>query len=169
MATPPRYRRRWEEDNMDTSASSWPRSFTTPWLTRSTKFLPILESLQLMWQERRQAIQQTDFLEHKEERRIYINHNMMEDALKSIIIDTVDEVYISKLWNKYTSYLGITARDLLDHLLDWYGKITTADVEECKKQMNEPIDAMQPIHIYFKSINNTVEYAANGNVTFTTE
>ena len=40
----------------------------------------------------------------------------MGDALKSIIIDTVDEVYIGELWNKYTGYLGITARDLLDRL-----------------------------------------------------
>ena len=71
----------------------------------------------------------------------------MEDALKSIIVDAVDEVYIGGLRNKYTGYLGITARDLLDHLLDRYGKITPADVEECKKQMNEPIDATQPINI----------------------
>ena len=63
-------------------------------------------------------IRQTNFLVHKEERRIYEKHQTMEDALKSIIIDAVDEVYISKLRNKYTSYLGITAHDLLDHMLD---------------------------------------------------
>ena len=80
------------------------------------------------------AIRQTDFFEHKEERRIYYNHHTMEDALKSIIIDAVDKVYIGKLWNKYTGYLGITARDLLYHLLDRYGKITPADVKECKNR-----------------------------------
>ena len=32
---------------------------------------------------------------------------MMEYALKSIIVATVDEVYIGKLRNKYTGYLGI--------------------------------------------------------------
>ena len=53
---------------------------------------------------------------------------MMEDALKSIIIDAVDEVYIGELLNKYTGYLGITTRDFLNHLLDRYGKITLADV-----------------------------------------
>ena len=93
----------------------------------------------------------------------------MENALKSIIIDAVDEVYIGKLRNKYTAYLGITARDLLDHLIDRYGKITPAYVEECKKEMIKPIDAMQPIDIYFKRINETVQYAADGNVAFTTE
>ena len=54
----------------------------------------------------------------------------MEDALKSLIIDAVDDVYIGELHNKYTGYLGIIARDLLDHLLNRYGKITPADVEE---------------------------------------
>ena len=80
------------------------------------------------------AIRKTDFLVHKEERRIYENHQTMEDALKSIIIDAVDEVYISKLRNKYTGYLGITARDLLDNLLDHYGNITPVDVEKCKNR-----------------------------------
>ena len=35
------------------------------------------------------SIRQTEFLVHKEERRIYDNHQTMEDALKSIIIDAV--------------------------------------------------------------------------------
>ena len=55
---------------------------------------------------------QTSFLIHKEERRIFENHQTMEDALKSLIIDSVDDVYISKLRNKYTGYLGITAHNL---------------------------------------------------------
>ena len=57
----------------------------------------------------------------------------MEDALKSIIIDAVDEVYIGKLRNKYTGYLGITARDLLDHLLNRYGKFTPRTSRNIKK------------------------------------
>ena len=83
------------------------------------------------------AIRKNDFLVHKEERRIYDNHQTMKDALKSIIINAVDEVYIGKLRNKHTGYLGITARDLLDHLLDRYGKITPADVKECKNEMRK--------------------------------
>ena len=114
-------------------------------------------------------IRQKNFLVHKEERRILYNRQTMEDALKSIIINAVDEVYIGELRNKYTGYLGITARDLLDHLLDRYGKITPADVEECKKQTNKPINATQAIDIDFKRINNTVQYAANGNVAFKME
>ena len=114
-------------------------------------------------------IRQTNFLVHKEERRIFDNHQTMEDTLKSIIIDAVHKVYIGKLHNKYTGYLGITVRNLLDHLLNRCGKITPADVEECKKQMNDPIDATQPIDIYFKCIDDTVQYTTDGNVAFTME
>ena len=58
----------------------------------------------------------------------------MKDALKSIIIDAVDEVYNGELRNKFTGYFRITALYLLDHLLNCYEKITPTDVEECKKR-----------------------------------
>ena len=35
--------------------------------------------------------------------------------------------------------------------------------------MNKMIDATQRIDIYFKRIDDTVKYAADGNVAFTTE
>jgi hypothetical protein len=42
----------------------------------------------------------------------------MDDALKVQVIDTIHDTYICKMCNKYTGYLGINTRDLLDHLLD---------------------------------------------------
>ena len=42
----------------------------------------------------------------------------MDNALKAQVIDTVESTYLSKMRNKYTGYLGILTRDLLDHLLD---------------------------------------------------
>jgi hypothetical protein len=40
----------------------------------------------------------------------------------------LEDIYLCKLRNKYTGYLGVTARNLIDHLLDRYGKITPADI-----------------------------------------
>ena len=95
--------------------------------------------------------------QHKEQRRIYTNHTDMDDALKGQIIDTVHETYLCEMRNKYTGYLGISTRDLLDHLLDRYGKITAADIEACKQRMNEPLDATQPIDVYFQKIDDCVQ------------
>jgi hypothetical protein len=82
-------------------------------------------------------------IDHKEARRIFDNHTNMEDALKAQVIDTIDDRYICEIRNKYTGYLGISTCDLLDHLLDRYGKITATDLEANKKQMNEPLDSTQ--------------------------
>ena len=104
---------------------------------------------------------------HKEQRRIYENHQNMEDALKTQVIDTVNDTYLCELRNKYTGYMGVSTRDLFDHLLDRYGKITPANIEECKKRMNEALDSTQPIDIYFQKIDECIQYAADGHVAFT--
>jgi hypothetical protein len=113
------------------------------------------------------AIIEENRISYASERKIYDNHTNMDDALKSQIIDAVNDVYLSEVRNKYTGYLGVTTRDLIDHLLDRYGKITASDIEECKKRMNEPIDATQPIDVYFQRIDDCVQYAADGHVAYT--
>ena len=88
-------------------------------------------------------------LQHTEERHVYDNHVNMDDALKSQVINAIHKTYICEMRNKYTGYLGVTTRDLLDHLLDWYGKITPANIETCKCRMIEPINSTQPIKLFF--------------------
>jgi hypothetical protein len=107
--------------------------------------------------------------EHKEHRRIFDNASSMDDALKAQVIDTVDSPYLSELRNKYTGYLGISTRDLLDHLLDRYGKITSADITKCRQRMEEPLDTTEPIDVYFQKIDDCVQYAADGRVAFTAD
>jgi hypothetical protein len=71
-------------------------------------------------------------LQHKEARHIFDNNQSMDDALKAQIIDTINSTFLCELRNKYTGYLGISTRDLIDHLLDRYGKITPANIAACK-------------------------------------
>ena len=56
--------------------------------------------------------------QHAEEHQIFTNHVNMDDALKTQLLDAVYEPYVSKLHNLYTGYMGVTTRDLLDHLMD---------------------------------------------------
>jgi hypothetical protein len=115
------------------------------------------------------AMQETQQIQHKEEGRIYEKHQNMNDALKSQVIDTINDTYLCELRNKYTGYLGVSIRYLFDHLLNRYGKITPADIESCKRHMNDPIDSTQPINIYFQKVNNCVQYAADRQVGFTSD
>ena len=93
----------------------------------------------------------------------------MDDALKGQIIDIIEDTYLCELCNKCTGYLGVTTRDLLDHLIDGYGKITTADFEANKSRLNELIDMTQTIDVFFKQINGCIQYADDGEVPFTPE
>jgi hypothetical protein len=115
-----------------------------------------------------QAIRERNSITYKEARRIYDNNANMDSALKTQIIDAIKDTYLCELRNKYTGYLGVTAQDLIDHLLDRYGKITPADIAACKQCINEPIDASQAIDVYFQTIDDCIQYADDGQVAFTT-
>ena len=60
--------------------------------------------------------------------------------------------------------MGVTARQMCKHLLDRYGRISEADLEENLKRMMEAYDASQPIDIFFKRIDDCVRYAHDGGV-----
>jgi hypothetical protein len=76
---------------------------------------------------------------------------------KAQVINTVQDTYLSEMRNKYTGYLGVTTRDLLDHLLGRYGKITPANIKDCKRRMNAPIHSTQPIDIFFQRVDECIQ------------
>jgi hypothetical protein len=116
-----------------------------------------------------QAIRERNNITYEEARQIYDNNANMDAALKTQLIDAIKDTNLCELRNKYTGYLGVTARDLIDHLLDRCGKITPADIAACKQRINEPIDASQPIDVYFQKIDDCIQYADDGQVAFTTD
>eukprot|EP00957_Ditylum_brightwellii_P159697 12155123-Ditylum_brightwellii.AAC.1 len=52
-----------------------------------------------------------------------------------------------QLRHKYSAYLGVTPRDVLDHLMDQYGQIKSADLVENGMNYNNPMDISQPIDV----------------------
>ena len=63
--------------------------------------------------------------------------------------------------------MGVTTRDLLDHLMDRYGNITAADLKENEARINEALDNFCPIDVFFQRIDDAVQYANDGKHTFT--
>jgi hypothetical protein len=55
------------------------------------------------------AIRERNTSTYKEPRQIYDNNVNMDSALKTQIIDAIEDTYLCKLRNKYTGYLGVTA------------------------------------------------------------
>ena len=86
----------------------------------------------------------------------------MDDALKTQLLDAVENPYVSELHNRYTGYMGVTTRDLLDHLMDRYGNITAVDLKANEARINKALDNPRPIDIFFQRINDSVQYANDG-------
>lgn len=102
----------------------------------------------------------------KERKRLYHNYLNMDTALKNQITKAIDDVYLDELNNPYTGYMQLTAKNILDWLLQRYGKISAADLQDNKTRFNEPIDTSQPVSVYFKKMDEAVQFASDGNTPF---
>eukprot|EP00957_Ditylum_brightwellii_P163033 12414736-Ditylum_brightwellii.AAC.1 len=93
----------------------------------------------------------------------------MDDVLKKQVQEAVDDVYTHQLRHKYSVYLSITTRDVLDHLMDRYGQIKPADLVANGVSYNKLMDISLPIDAYFARIDDCIQYASNGNTPYTAE
>eukprot|EP00957_Ditylum_brightwellii_P130907 9985820-Ditylum_brightwellii.AAC.1 len=91
----------------------------------------------------------------------------MDDVMKKQIQDAVEDVFIRQLRHKYSTYLGVTSRNVLDHLMDQYGQIKPADLVENGLNYNNPIDISQPIDAYFARIDDCIQYVSDGKTPYT--
>ena len=99
--------------------------------------------------------------------RIFQKYNNVDLALKSLLINALDEVYIQSLRNKYTGYASSTTKAIISYLYDNYAKITDSDLQENDKKLRAPYDPSQPIETFFARIEECREYAAAGNTPYT--
>lgn len=112
--------------------------------------------------ERELAIRQ-----YKTNKNVFDNHVTVEETIKNMIVTAVHEAYLGELQDEYTEYLGVSTRDMLDHLLDRYGKITPSNVINNDEKMKQPMDVSQPISMYFKRINDCITYATDAETPYT--
>jgi hypothetical protein len=61
-------------------------------------------------------------------------------------------------------YANISARDMLDHLFETYGNITSVDLEINFEHMRRPWDPQQPVETLFKQIQDCANYSEAGGV-----
>ena len=72
--------------------------------------------------------------------RQFDEYNVVMQALRKQIVDTVEEKFIMSLRNKYTRYSSVHPKDLLAYLFETYGKITPEDVITNEKKLIEDWD-----------------------------
>eukprot|EP00957_Ditylum_brightwellii_P193361 14722944-Ditylum_brightwellii.AAC.1 len=123
--------------------------------TRTT--LPSNASLQVRYNEDSR---------YRKELDTYENHIAMDDVMKKQFQDAVEDVYIQQLRHKFSAYLGVTARDVLDHLMDWYKQIKPANLVANGENYNKPMDISQPIDAYFAQIDDCIQYTLDGKTPY---
>ena len=96
----------------------------------------------------------------------YIN---VEQALKTQLVASVDEVFIQSLRNKYVGYSNHTTKDILAYLYTSYAKITPSSLQANDKTMRDPLDPAQPLEVFFTRIEECQEFASAGNTPYTPE
>jgi hypothetical protein len=73
-------------------------------------------------------------------------------------------MYPEILNDNMVGYANISARDMLDHLLETYGNITAVDLEVNFEHMRRPWDPHQPVESLFKQIQDCADYSEAGGV-----
>ena len=118
-------------------------------------------------QVRYTQVQRDDIVrQHKEAMRIANNCINVDLALKAQLCEAVQDIYLEEKHNRYTGYLNVSTKELMDHLLKRYGKITDGDLQINKEKMNEPLDPSIPIDMYFKRLDDCMQYAADADMPF---
>ena len=104
---------------------------------------------------------------HTEARCIHDNHHNTDAALKKIVINKLNNKYVFALHNVFTGCMGSFRKDIMNHLMARYMRITAADIEIKKKSLQQPLDTSQPISMLYKAINDIVHYTIEANILFT--
>ena len=115
------------------------------------------------------AHRETVIREHKEQRRLYDTITNVDLALKKLVLAAVDDVYLNEKKHRYTGYFQVSTQDLLTHLMQRYGKITPLAIKQNKTLMEEPLDTSQPIHVYFRRVDDCVQFAMDANSPFSAQ
>ena len=96
---------------------------------------------------------------YKEQLRQWQETTRTDQALQQQLIEVFDEEYLRGLRNMHTGYVGVATQQILTHLYDNYGIITTVDIEDNDTRMREPHNLTFPIETLFHQIELAVQYA----------
>jgi hypothetical protein len=98
----------------------------------------------------------------EEDVQTYWTCTSIQQALKKLIIGVFEPMYLEILNDNMVGYASISARDMLDHLLETYGNIRAKDSEINFEHMRRAWDPHQPVETLFKQIHDCSDYSEAG-------
>ena len=106
---------------------------------------------------------------HEEQKRKYYECKNVEKALQRFIQDAIEDKYLEHLINEDTHLIHEDIPDIIDYLMDNYGRVQTAEVkqqeDEIRKMSFHPAD---PMIMLFGPIEKLDKLAIAARITYTT-
>jgi hypothetical protein len=100
----------------------------------------------------------------EEDVQTYRTNTSVQKALKKQIISVFEPMYLDILNDNMVGYTNISTRDMLDHLFETYGNITSVDLEINFEHMRRAWDPQQPVETLLKQIQDCADYSEAGGV-----
>jgi hypothetical protein len=88
------------------------------------------------------------------------------NAISALILEAIDPVYLATLRLPYVGIGTRTPLEILAHLYTNYANITPSDLEQNGLAMQQPCDVNQPIEVFYKQIEDAMEFAAAGQTPY---
>ena len=93
----------------------------------------------------------------------YFKYNATVVALRNLILNAVDNKYITDLEDDLTGYAKVSPLELMTHLWTSYGTVDDADHAANEEAMKKPWTPPEPIATLFDQLKKGQEFAARGN------
>jgi hypothetical protein len=91
----------------------------------------------------------------------YNTYTTTEAKLKQQILQAVPSTYTNALKNKFIGFANVSSLDILTHLFNDYGRITTHDLDQNMKTLHKEWAPSNPIEDLFEQIRKCREFAIN--------
>lgn len=108
-----------------------------------------------------------DSVTYKQDIRDLREYHAMETQLKAQIIAAVSSEFLTALEDPDLGFGKITAKQMLQHLIDEYGSITADDITANTEQLNAPWNTEQPIRKLWERIKECQRLGRAGNEPIT--
>ena len=103
--------------------------------------------------------------EHKELIAQYEIHKGVEQALKDIIIQAVDEDYLLEIEDETLGFLNETPRSMIIHLRNRGGALDFADTKTLLTERDQEWDASEIPTIYFNKVEKAMQQLTRAGIT----
>ena len=89
--------------------------------------------------------------------------NNTDTALKNQLLTAVDDIYLAAIKQEHIGYTNRSCGDMLTHLFNTYGTITSTMLRTSAEKMRTPYNPAAPIEEMFKQIDEANDLALDAN------